>query len=140
MDEKHGLHPKPHSAAYKEMIKRRKICVIPLDLILKIMNGLKDAEMVTLPILGGLPEGSLVIDVFPDQSRRCFLASVVHPSFPEVPFGMLPEEIGGIFLTQRIFKVDHTHEIPTLIAELKQGECRDYGALDIMGDKDHESG
>lgn len=59
-------------------------------LVVDLFNGMANRQYFYLPKVEGLPEGTVVLSVKNCWERRCLLALVEHPSFPDVPYGMSP--------------------------------------------------
>ena len=80
--------------------RRLRIASVPREVWLTIFNSIAHQEIIQLPILEELPEGTILVDVFDDVVRGCMAFIVEHPSFDEVPFGQeIPRHCGYLEVT-----------------------------------------
>lgn len=63
--------------------RRLKLVRVDPRVILAMMNRSR-FEFLDLPNWPEIPDGTDVLAMYPDQSRRCVVFVVTHPTFPEV--------------------------------------------------------
>jgi hypothetical protein len=52
---------------------------------------------IRLPLLTGVPDGTVLKHIFHSMERRCWCLVLTHPSFPAVPAGTIPDYVEGVF-------------------------------------------
>lgn len=73
--------------------RRIKLLHIDADLMVGMVAGLNNCEIVRLPVFTGLPEGFGVVGVNYEPETRGFLVGIWHKSYPIVKPGCRPKII-----------------------------------------------
>lgn len=81
----------------KEVRRRAKLLYVPEEKIVTLLNLYRTQPgYIQLPTGEELPEGYEVLEVFGETHRSCMALLIHHPSFPVVPPGAMPPDLGTL--------------------------------------------
>jgi hypothetical protein len=91
-------------------VQSRRVKIISIDenLFVDVLNWCAESErgkFLCIPTCEAIPEGTEVVSVSANWSRRCLEAMITHPTFDEVPVGECPPVIPDLLKTEmRVIK------------------------------------
>lgn len=93
----------PAEILWNEIRDRVRIYVVPEQLIIHLLNGLRGPDTICLPVFEGIPEGAVVAGICPDFEQRAILVRVHHISFETVEPGCMARRVDVGQLGMRLF-------------------------------------
>ena len=90
--------------------KRIKLLCIDEQIMVGMVAGLSDHDVVRLPIFKGLPEGFGVISVNYDPAVRGFVVGIWHKSFPIVGRGVRPM-VMNFDVEHQVYKINDKNQL-----------------------------
>lgn len=118
-------------------IQPNKIKVVSIDakMMAEVFNWwLNPPTFICLPVTEELPEGTIVVSVHTDWSRRTLDAIVFHPTFDEVPVGVQPPMVASLVTEFRTFRFPADPELLKSTMSLLE-VCERYLGPMLAGDE-----
>lgn len=96
----------------KEVRRRVKLLYVPAGKIVELLNLYRTQPgYIQLPTGEELPDGYEVLEVYGETHRSCMALLIHHPSFPIVPPGAIPPDLGTLREWKVVSFQDHVTSV-----------------------------